>query len=162
MRKIVVRAITAAATSIWVVMRHAQIVRRYDHHFAGILYFQVLRNSDHSLTPWVILRKGTYAEVPRGVVFTDLDSSAHVMKILPEAQSRAVVTPPGSVLLKIADALLSVRTRERVIDPLVSDYRIEYFRALQQQRLRKAFYLKCVYTFFVLAGARARHSFPSR
>jgi hypothetical protein len=52
------------------------------------------------------------------------------------ARPHHVIRPPGQTLHRIA-ALISKRTRERILDPIIADMQLEYCEALADERPRK-------------------------
>lgn len=71
---------------------------------------------------------------------------------------------PGSILLQIADFFYSPKTVESVFRPIVNDWRIEYFEALQDGRTMKAHWISARYSyhFIIRMGMNTFMSFVRR
>lgn len=67
---------------------------------------------------------------------------------------------PGSRLLSIADFFYSAKTVEEVFEPIIADWRTEYFEALKQNRTIKARWisLRYKYDFAKAMGANKAYS----
>jgi hypothetical protein len=70
------------------------------------------------------------------------------------AETPRISKPPGALLMLVADFLCSTRTVERVVRPIVSDMRFEYWEALHAGRRGKAVWicLRGYWSFFKALG----------
>lgn len=70
------------------------------------------------------------------------------------AETALISKPPGALLMLVADFFCSTRTFERVVRPIVSDMRFEYWEALDAGRRGKAAWicLRGYWSFFKALG----------
>ena len=57
---------------------------------------------------------------------------------LSSPNSATIARPPGSFLSRLAEFLLSPKTNERIVNPIISDLQLEYCSALAAKRRVKA------------------------
>lgn len=62
-----------------------------------------------------------------------------------KARATSIKQPPGSRLLKVTDFLCSPKTMRLTVNPLVADWRTEYFDALKEGREWKARWISARY-----------------
>lgn len=102
-------------TQLYIVLRDVLAAAHVEDHFGEALLLASLRTAP-LMTGWLLLR---------GL----LRPASRVASV----RGRAIARAPGSAMLAISRWLLSPRTRERVIEPMVADMRFEYYAALQAQ-----------------------------
>jgi hypothetical protein len=72
-------------------------------------------------------------------------------------EARRVKEAPGTNLLAMVDFLFSSRTVEQTFKPLVADWRLEYFDALNRGRAWKARWITARYLYsFIMAMSLSR------
>jgi len=62
-------------------------------------------------------------------------------------QPKKISEAPGSILLSIVEFLYRPTTVEHTFRPIIADWRVEYFDALQQGRVLKARWITFRYTY---------------
>jgi hypothetical protein len=65
-----------------------------------------------------------------------------------------IIRPPGALLNCVAEFVLSARTLERIVSPIISDLRVEYYEALAANRRAKAIWVRVrgYWSFFKALG----------
>lgn len=75
--------------------------------------------------------------------------------------SARIKRAPGSILISLVELLYSPKTVEHTFKPIVADWRVEYFGALQQGRIWKARWIsiRYIYNFALAMGLSKLFSF---
>lgn len=74
-----------------------------------------------------------------------------LLRYVPEAASTSSIKrPPGSLIARIGRSIFTHKFYKKIVEPVLSDFQIEYFEALAQQRMWRARWMRLVYSIMLI------------